>query len=256
MNAPPLPHGPVRLLEECALNAWPAHHTLWHAGWVVRANGGFTKRANSACALDDQGDLQAALAAVQAHYGRLGQAPVFRITPLAPAGADAALQAAGFVPFDPAWVMTANLAAAQPDARVHCHTEATAAWLDGTAAAQGYPPATWALHHATVRAIVPQRACATLVVHGQALAYGLGVLDRGWLGLFDLVVSPGARGQGLGTALVRALLHWGHEAGAHAAYLQVREANPMAERLYARLGFARAYRYHYRVPPDTPGAGA
>ncbi|GAA4421977.1 GNAT family N-acetyltransferase [Acidovorax lacteus] len=238
----------LQVLEECALNAWPAPRTVLHQGWVLRANGGFTKRANAVSALQDQAPWAGMQATAEAHYARLGQPAVFRITALAPAEADAALEQAGYRYFDPSWVMTAPLEAAAPDARVHCAPEPTAPWLDGTAAAQGYAVEAWPLHHATVRAVVPPHVCATLWANGQALGYGLAVCERGWVGLFDLVVLPSARGQGLGTALVRALMDWGRQAGAQAAYLQVRSANPRAQQLYERLGFVPTYRYHYRVP--------
>ncbi|MFN3376547.1 MAG: GNAT family N-acetyltransferase [Burkholderiaceae bacterium] len=250
----PMPPNPrpspqtLQVLEECALNAWPAQHTVLHQGWVLRANGGFTKRANAVSALQDQAPWDGVQAAAEAHYARLGQPALFRITPLAPAEADAALERSGYRHFDPSWVMTASLEAAAPDTRVHCAPGHTAEWLDGTAAAQGHPASAWPLHHATVRAVVPAHACATLRVQGQALGYGLGVLERGWMGLFDLVVLPSARGQGLGTALVRALLDWGRQAGAQAAYLQVRIANSRAQQLYERLGFVPTYGYHYRTP--------
>ena len=45
-----------------------------------------------------------------------------------------------------------------------------------------------------------------------------------------------------------ALLHWGAEAGATSAYLQVRAQNTPALRLYESMGFKTAYGYHYRVP--------
>ena len=41
----------VRALEERAFNAWPAHQTVFHRGWVLRLSGGYTKRANSVNAL-------------------------------------------------------------------------------------------------------------------------------------------------------------------------------------------------------------
>jgi len=47
---------------------------------------------------------------------------------------------------------------------------------------------------------------------------------------------------------VQALLHWGAEAGATSAYLQVRAQNTPALRLYESMGFKTAYGYHYRVP--------
>ncbi len=41
------------------------------------------------------------------------------------------------------------------------------------------------------------------------------------------------------------------DAGATSAYLQVLEANAPAIALYRSFGFAKAYGYAYRVPPDA-----
>ena len=51
-----------------------------------------------------------------------------------------------------------------------------------------------------------------------------------------IALKPEQRGQGIGTALLRALLAALHARGHAAASLSVRKANPAA-RLYARLGF-------------------
>ena len=67
-----------------------------------------------------------------------------------------------------------------------------------------------------------------------------------------LAQAPSERGRGLGRALTSALTQWGRSAGARTAYLQVREQNATARRLYAALGFQEAYRYHYRVPNTVP----
>jgi len=83
---------------------------------------------------------------------------------------------------------------------------------------------------------------------GHAVGFGLAVLERGAVGLYDLAVAPEHRGSGRGRALVQALLHWGAEAGATSAYLQVRAQNTPALRLYESMGFKTAYGYHYRVP--------
>jgi ribosomal protein S18 acetylase RimI-like enzyme len=88
------------------------------------------------------------------------------------------------------------------------------------------------------------------------VGYGLAVADRGYLGLFDLVIVPERRGQGFGRDLALTLTHWGREAGAGVAYLQVREENAPARRLYATLGFEVAYGYHYRIGPAGQAARA
>ncbi len=127
------------------------------------------------------------------------------------------------------------------------------AWLDGFAAANCVPAHHQALHHAMVQSIARPAAFATLRQHGQPIGFGLAVREQDAVGLFDIVVAPRHRRQGHATRMVRALLRWAQDGGAGLAYLQVRDGNPAARRLYAGLGFADLYGYHYRVPPGLAG---
>ena len=72
------------------------------------------------------------------------------------------------------------------------------------------------------------------------------VVDGDIVGLYD-IFSAVPR-QGHGERLCRALLALAHAQGARQAYLQVGSDNEVAKRLYSRMGFAFAYRYHYRSP--------
>jgi putative acetyltransferase len=69
-----------------------------------------------------------------------------------------------------------------------------------------------------------------------------GVADLGML------VADGWRGQGLGTALLRAGIDWARGAGAHKVALQVWPHNDAAIALYEKHGFQREglLRRHYR----------
>jgi ribosomal protein S18 acetylase RimI-like enzyme len=76
----------------------------------------------------------------------------------------------------------------------------------------------------------------------------------GMAGLFDIFTPEDQRGRGHGHRLCAALLAQARLQGATTAYLQVGAENDAAQRLYARLGFLQAYRYHYRS--DDPRAWA
>ena len=240
----------VRALEERAFNAWPARQSVLHGGWVFRLSGGFTKRANSVNAIEAGASFSGVRAAAEALYARHGLPPVFRMSPLAPAQADQELADAGYTHFDPSLVMaSAGLDAAQAHAGVQIDATPSATWLDGFAAANGVRAQYHAIHHGMVHAIAMPCGFATLRDGaGRTIGFGLAVLERGAIGLYDIVVDPALRGQGHGRALVCALLRWGREAGAESAYLQVRAVNEAARSLYARLGFAEVYQYHYRIP--------
>jgi len=246
----------VRALEERSFNAWPARQNVFFGGWLFRLAGGYTKRANSANAAVPGASFEGVRGAAEALYARHGLPAVFRLSPLAPPEADQELAQAGYALFDPTQVACASLATAAPHPSIRIDSAPSSAWLEGIAAANGVEPAQAELHHAMVRAIALPAAFASLHEGGEAVGFGLAVLDRGAAGCYDIVVAPGRRRRGHGRALTQALMHWGREAGATCAYLQVREQNEAARRLYAELGFEDCYGYHYRVPGDRPSVGA
>ena len=69
-----------------------------------------------------------------------------------------------------------------------------------------------------------------------------------WIGFAGITVEPAARRQGLGLAVMTALVEWGAELGASTAYLQVLEGNRAALGLYESLGFRTHHRYCYLTP--------
>lgn len=83
---------------------------------------------------------------------------------------------------------------------------------------------------------------------GRPVAFALGVVEGDHVGLFDVLVAPEARRQGLARRLTQAVGAWGQANGARSIYLQVVAANSAALALYAGLGFETVYSYAYRVP--------
>jgi ribosomal protein S18 acetylase RimI-like enzyme len=176
---------------------------------------------------------------------------IVRLTPLADTGADAMLAARDFARADETIVMTAPLgdAVVGPDPNVTITAATTPEWLTGFAAANGVPAARRAIHDAMVAKIDAPVGFAQLETDGTPVAWGIAVVERGFAGLFDIVTAPDARRQGAGRRLVGHMLHWARGAGAASAYLQVVATNSPAISLYRGIGFAEAYRYHYRIAP-------
>jgi ribosomal protein S18 acetylase RimI-like enzyme len=94
--------------------------------------------------------------------------------------------------------------------------------------------------------IVPKSGFFHLKEGTETVAVGLSVLERGFVGIYDIVIDADLRNRGLGTQMMRHILHWGQTNGAHTAYLQVMLNNPPALHLYQKLGFREIYRYWYR----------
>ncbi len=90
---------------------------------------------------------------------------------------------------------------------------------------------------------------AALHLDGEEAACGVGGYAEDWVGFRGIHVDPQHRGQGLGRAVMSALLEWGAEQGARTAYLQVNRDNLPALALYDALGFVEHHRYRYLVAP-------
>src|SRR5260370_41036522 len=100
----------IRDLERKAFNAWPALESRAIFGWVQRFAGGYTKRANSISAIEVKPDFTPdVMADLERPYRERGQPPIWRLTPLAPAGADAALADRGYRRIDESLVQRAAL---------------------------------------------------------------------------------------------------------------------------------------------------
>lgn len=79
-------------------------------------------------------------------------------------------------------------------------------------------------------------------------ASGVAAYADDWVGFRGIEVSPEHRRQGLGLAVMDALLEWGAERGATTAYLQVLGDNTPALALYEGLGFTTHHAYRYLAP--------
>jgi ribosomal protein S18 acetylase RimI-like enzyme len=167
-------------------------------------------------------------------------------------GADGVLDALGYLEFDPSLTMVADIPAdLERDPAVAITAAAKPRWIEAAAASYGGDKANADVLGRIVRRIRQPAAFATLSLDGDDVAWGLAVAERGYVGLYDIVVAPRIRGVGLGRRLVTSLMAWGRKEGAARAYLQVREANNVAIELYRSLGFAPAYRYRHRVEPGA-----
>ena len=92
-----------------------------------------------------------------------------------------------------------------------------------------------------------RKAAISLYDEGKVIACGLGIIEREYIGLYDIVVDKNARNKGIGEQLILNLLQWGKANGATSSYLAVVANNAPAMRLYSKIGYTEIYQYWYRV---------
>ncbi|MFD8687089.1 GNAT family N-acetyltransferase [Streptomyces sp. NPDC059651] len=252
--APARRRGPTASFAELApvcARAWQPVESRPLGDWVLRAAGGFTRRANSVLPLGDPGvPLGAALGQIRQWYADRGL-PAYIQTATGAEGTQeelcAALEGHGWRREVTAEVRIAALAPvgdlAAEVSRVRLSRTVDDAWFAryqrvGTpgpevAAVLNSGPSVWF-------ATVPGEAG-----DGAPAAIGRCVVDGRWAGFMAVEVAPEHRRKGLATAVMTALARQAMDEGASAAWLQVETDNDGARGLYDGMGFATHHRYHH-----------
>lgn len=247
----------VRDLEAAAAAGWRATEADRLGGWLLRAAGGFTGRANSCLPLADPDmPLGAAIDHAERWYRDRGLAPAFQVPGPLGAALDAELDRRGWPPApEDVLVLTAPLEAVKTAGRIELPPVTIAAepddrWLAGYHYRGGELPA----NARTVLLNAQTLGFASVAVGGRVVAIARGAVSdapsgRRWLGVTAVEVDQSARRRRLASHVMAALADWGGSHGATDGYVQVSEANTGAQAVFERLGFTEHHRYHYRRAP-------
>ncbi len=228
------------LVERRALASWPPLVSEPLGDWVLREAGGYSARANSVLAIGEPQPLEPVLAFYQSR-GLPVWAQVVVESP-----AQGYLEAAGWVHARPGEADSLFQVASVARALRTARGLAPVADVSWSSTSWPLPPA--------ARAVLEAPEEVGFVSLGEQARGRVVVTTHGadiWSAISDVLVAPAARGQGLGYAVMAAMLDWAAERGAGTAYLQVRGDNPAALALYRRLGFVTHHSYRYLTPPPS-----
>lgn len=189
------------------MNAWPSLQTLWYDGWALRFADGYTRRANSVNILQPSRlDLADKISHCEKLYVSRGLDIVFKLTPASNHQMlDSILAELGYYEEAPTNVSVAKLDSVFSSSSEKVKID------DG-------PSDEWIANYCRLSNIDTEKIPVmvrllkgffTLRQGDEVLATGLAVIERGYVGLFDIVVDAEVRNRGLGTSLVLNMLAWG-----------------------------------------------
>jgi GNAT superfamily N-acetyltransferase len=240
----------VRRLENLAFRGWPALESRDVGGWRLRLSGGYTKRANSINALGPT--FSTDIEALEEPYRSRGQVPAWRLTPLAPPETVALLADRGYRAIERSLLQVCPLHERfEADPAVEISPTPSPAWIEAFATHSPVRLDHRGTMQRMLEAIAQPVGFAFVQSEGRPMAMAIGAVDGNHMGLFDVLVMPEARRQGLARRVTESLYAWAWKHGARHAYLQVVATNTAALPLYAAQGFRTVYAYEYRLPPAS-----
>lgn len=242
----------IQKIEELSMNALPAIQTNVYDGWILRFANGYTKRANSINPIySSTEDLNQKIENVEQLYRKRDLKVVYKMTEqVSPENLDKTLEINEYILDSLTSVQILSLKDIEVEithrAIVYNHLQDE--WFINFCMLNNIAEKDQITLKKMLRNIMP-KACYFLLSddHDEILACGMCVLERDYIGLFDIVTSEKFRNRGYGKKLIQNILQWGKDNGAKYAYLQVMLQNAPALKLYSKLGFKEVYRYWYRI---------
>lgn len=252
--AEPFPLALMSRVEDAGLNASAPPQQRWLDGWLVRYLPGKARRARCINAVA-QGllPLQEKLALAHAVYQAASLPMIFRLSRLTqPPTLDAELAMQGYGLVDETRVMICTQLPTSPasslPAGLQWEALNGAAFAEAVGELRGSPPEHRRSHALRLaQCPVPYQGWVLRRgADGAVMACGQTAQEAELLGVYDVFTHADARNQGLAQLLCGRMLSIAASQGAKVGYLQVDAVNEPALKVYRRLGFADAYRYHYR----------
>ncbi len=238
-------------IEELSMNAVPSLNTVLFDGWILRFSEGYDYKANSINPLyDSTYEMNYKIEYCERKYNSLNLPTIYRLTENNCTLLDKELETKNYNYIKESKVMTLALSdlniQIQPNVKVLNHVDDK--WLKGfykltniKSKSKQYTA------QKIINNIRTKIVCSYIEQNNFIIACGLGVIERGFVGLFDINVAPIYRRIGFGTQICNSILRESIKHGAYIAYLQVSVSNKPALALYRKLKFMEQYKCWYRI---------
>ena len=237
-------------IEELSMNAWPSLHTLMYDGWIILLSNGYGNRGNSINPIyPSKIDLDEKFNHCGRLFSRYNLLPAYKII-----GCDEykiidkKLEEQNFKTLNETSIQVCQIPE-MPECNyrgIVVRDDFSDRWKESVIEYNRIEET----HKSTFKKILDNITVEKVVVHkevdGEIAGCGYGAIERNYVGIFDIVVKENFRGRGYGREIVETILSEAAKRGIKESYLQVMINNPVAMRLYEKLGYREIYRYWYR----------
>ena len=244
----------VLLFQEISANAWPALNFIFLNGWVVRLGDGYTRRANSVMPINYTGEnVESDILTVEELYSLFNLPVVFQIPDYsAPTNLKKLLLERDYVEFDESLLMAEEIPKLSPieineSFSYEIETGSSEEWFSEFQKLTNRSDEAKLKNQKIIDRIPFQKAFLIARDGQKVVGLCLGVLEREYIGIYDMIVSSDHRRLGIGQSILAHLIEWGKKNGATTCYLQVQGDNSGAISLYKKIGLKDKYHYRYLI---------
>ncbi len=234
------------------MNAWPSLQTILLDGWIIRMADGYTKRANSINPIYSfEKNLDEKMRYCETIFRKNSLPVIYKIVDCEEQKIiDQKLERAGYEKID-----ATSVQVCKNIQEVHSYKEAlvidkkfTENWIHCFYQCSNIKDKkTMENIENMLRNIRHDIVSVYKTENGMFAGCGYGVIEKGFVGLFDIIVKEEYRKKGYGTDIVKTILSEAKEHGAKNAYLAVVNDNIAAKSIYEKIGFKETYTYWYRI---------
>lgn len=244
-------------IEEILINAFPAVEREIYDGWIMNFSDAYTYRANCICPFyQSRHSLEKKIRHCEQQYSDMLLPVVYKMTEAYPEILDQMLEERGYKIEKYVDVLCCELKDWHTPV-FHQTTERfqfisadhiDLKWIEAVNELVGVPSRSMQRTQQKIfeRISLPV-ICISVLSKGRIVGTGLGVIERGYVGLYAIHVHQDYRRMGLAERICGMIMNQGRMAGAECAHLQVRHGNKAAFALYDVLGFHKEYTQWFRV---------
>lgn len=250
----------VLLFQEISANAWPALNFIFLNGWVVRLGDGYTRRANSVMPINYTGEnVESDILTVEELYSLFNLPVVFQIPDYsAPTNLKKLLLERNYEEFDESLLMAEEISKLNPieindSFSYSLEIGSSEEWFSEFQKLTGRSDEAKIKNQKIIGRIPFPKAFLFARDGEEIIGLCLAVLEREYVGVYDMIVSSDYRRQGIGQSILAHLVEWGKKNGATTCYLQVQGDNAGAISLYKKIGLRDRYHYRYLIKYSKNG---
>ena len=238
-------------IEELSINAWPSIQTILYDGWILRMANGYTKRANSINLLyaSSKINLEEKIEYCRNLYSQNNLPAIYKLVECDEHKIiDNELETLGYEKLDITSVQICNNLKILDNnfEKIIISDNFTNEWVNGFIECNNIKPEYTETLKIMLKNTMGNKIIIAKKINDEIIGCGYGVIENGYIGIFDIVVKESRRGKGYGKEIVQTILSEAGKIRVEKSYLQVVNNNVIAKNIYKKLGYEEKYKYWYR----------